>query len=87
MKIYSALFSILSLCTAADAFAPRSRPAVIARGGSIFAATKEKETTEGKKAGKDAPPVQLGWDTHQAVVSQQKMSLVFFSFFLGRQYY
>ena len=72
MKIYSALFSILSLyCAAsADAFAPRSRPGVTSRGGSQFAATQEKEaTTEGKKAGPDAPPVQLGWDTHQSVVS------------------
>lgn len=27
----------------------------------------EDEKVEGKKAGKDAPPVKLGWDTHKAV--------------------
>jgi hypothetical protein len=26
------------------------------------------EKTEGKKAGEDAPPTNLGWDSHQAVV-------------------
>ncbi len=30
--------------------------------------TKEAKT-EGKKAGKDAPPVSIGWDSHQAIVS------------------
>jgi len=30
--------------------------------------TKEEAKTEGKKAGKDAPPVSIGWDSHQAVV-------------------
>ena len=36
--------------------------------------TKEKESTEkkGKKAEKDAPPVNIGWDSHQAVVCFQR---------------
>ena len=29
---------------------------------------KSEETTEGKKAGKDAPPVNIGWDSHKPVV-------------------
>ena len=29
----------------------------------------KKEEIEGKKAPKDAPPVNIGWDSHKAVVS------------------
>jgi hypothetical protein len=29
---------------------------------------KGKKEVEGKKAGKDAPPVSIGWDSHKAVV-------------------
>ncbi len=32
--------------------------------------TTEEETTEGKKAPEDAPPSHLGWNSHEAVVSQ-----------------
>lgn len=32
------------------------------------AKTEAKEEPEGKKAGPDAPPVTLGWDSHKAVV-------------------
>jgi len=75
MKISTAafLFSLLSLCatttttTTVDAFAPQSPLAF--RGGELYS-TKEK--TEGKKIGKDAPPVNIGWDTHQAIVSSTK---------------
>ena len=31
--------------------------------------TDSEDKVEGKKAGKDAPPVNLGWDSHSAVVS------------------
>lgn len=30
---------------------------------------KEETKVEGKKAGDDAPPVNIGWDSHKAVVS------------------
>ena len=32
-------------------------------------ASKEEPVAEAKKAPKDAPPVQLGWNSHEAVVS------------------
>ena len=31
--------------------------------------TQDEKKVEGKKAGKDAPPVNIGWDSHKAVVS------------------
>lgn len=31
--------------------------------------TKDEEKVEGKKAGADAPPVNIGWDSHKPVVS------------------
>lgn len=34
-----------------------------------MSSSTEEATTTGKKAGADAPPVNLGWDTHQAVES------------------
>ena len=36
---------------------------------STEAKEKADDKVEGKKAGKDAPPVNLGWDSHKAVVS------------------
>lgn len=30
--------------------------------------TTEESKTEGKKAGDDAPPVSIGWDSHKPVV-------------------
>ena len=33
---------------------------------------KEDKATEGKKAGPDAPPVNIGWDSHEAVVRDSK---------------
>jgi len=60
MKFISA-FAIIS---AVSAFSPIG-PSTLARGGSQLHSTAEK--TEGKKAGKDAPPVNLGWDSHQEV--------------------
>lgn len=40
---------------------------------SALASTAESETEEkkvdGKKAPEDAPPVNIGWDSHKAVVS------------------
>ena len=44
---------------------------------SIFQSTTEstdvegKAPTEGKKAPKDAPPANIGWNSHEAVVSKQ----------------
>jgi hypothetical protein len=68
MKFPSLLVAIFSVCAVADAFVPRSRPALVRGGGSgLPMSTTEK--TEGKKAPKDAPPTHLGWDTHKAVVS------------------
>lgn len=34
--------------------------------------TKDEEKVEGKKAGPDAPPVNIGWDSHKPVVSFEK---------------
>jgi coproporphyrinogen III oxidase len=66
MKL-SILLSVLSAATSSHAFVPHSRFAVRG-GGSRFSTTEEKSTeTEGKKAGADAPPVQMGWDSHQNV--------------------
>lgn len=36
--------------------------------------TKDEEKVEGKKAGPDAPPVNIGWDSHKPVVSVEKCS-------------
>lgn len=35
---------------------------------------KEDTKVEGKKAGEDAPPVNIGWDSHKAVVSSGNSS-------------
>ena len=63
----SLLLTIFSVCAIADAFVPRS-PSLVRGGGLFSTAEKEDQKTEGKKAGKDAPPTHLGWDSHQAVV-------------------
>ena len=36
---------------------------------SLPMSTTEEPKTEGKKAGDDAPPVNIGWDSHKPVVS------------------
>jgi len=64
MRVVSTCLTILSAASLAQAFSP-VRPSSLARGGSQLHSTTEK--TEGKKAGKDAPPEHLGWDSHQAV--------------------
>jgi len=67
-----ALVAFLSTAaTLSNGFVPR-QPS-IARGGSFNMSTEAKEKVddekkvEGKKAGKDAPPVNIGWDSHNAV--------------------
>jgi len=68
---FIALFS--TAATLSNGFVPR-QPS-IGRGGSFPMSadndtdTDTKEKVEGKKAGADAPDVNLGWDTHSAVVS------------------
>ena len=36
---------------------------------SLLAAQLANSKTNGKKAGEDAPPVNIGWDSHKPVVS------------------
>jgi len=65
------LFAFLSTAaTLSNGFVPRQ--ASIARGGSFNMSTEAKEKVddkkvEGKKAGKDAPPVNIGWDSHSPI--------------------
>ena len=69
-------FALLSTtATLSNGFMPRQ--ASMARGGGLNMSTEAKEKVdddkvEGKKAGDDAPPVNLGWDSHSAVVSIDK---------------
>mmetsp|Transcript_18160 Transcript_18160/g.41848 ORF Transcript_18160/g.41848 Transcript_18160/m.41848 type:complete len:396 (-) Transcript_18160:141-1328(-) len=72
MMFRVALLVILStVATLSDGFVPRQ--ASIARGGSFNMSTEAKEKVdddkkvEGEKAGKDAPPVNLGWDSHSPI--------------------
>eukprot|EP00522_Entomoneis_paludosa_P006375 CAMPEP_0172450728 /NCGR_PEP_ID=MMETSP1065-20121228/8966_1 /TAXON_ID=265537 /ORGANISM="Amphiprora paludosa, Strain CCMP125" /LENGTH=397 /DNA_ID=CAMNT_0013202547 /DNA_START=152 /DNA_END=1345 /DNA_ORIENTATION=- len=73
MKISLVFF--FSALASSDAFATVTpRASLTTRGGDsrLFSTTEEKKEAteapaEGKMAGDDAPPVQLGWDTHQAV--------------------
>jgi len=61
------LFAIV-WATTAHAFVPRSRFAVRGGGGggsSRFSTTEEAAKTETK--GKEAPPVHIGWDSHQPI--------------------
>ena len=73
MMLRVALFALLSAATLSNGFVPR-QPS-LARGGAFNMSTEAKEKVdeekkvEGKKAGKDAPPVNIGWDSHSAVVS------------------
>mmetsp|Transcript_10017 Transcript_10017/g.18783 ORF Transcript_10017/g.18783 Transcript_10017/m.18783 type:complete len:392 (+) Transcript_10017:118-1293(+) len=68
MKITVALFAFLSASSSsADAFSVNSKLVTISRGGSALGSTAEAGTSEGKKAPADAPPVNIGWDSHQAV--------------------
>ena len=75
MKFFSALLTALSVCVVADAFAPHSRYALMRGGGGglPMSATAEESKTEGKKAGNDAPPVHLGWNSHKPVVRQTQL--------------
>jgi len=66
-------FALLSTtATLSNGFMPRQ--ASMARGGGLNMSTEAKEKVdddkvEGKKAGDDAPAVNLGWDSHSAVDS------------------
>ena len=66
---FIALFS--TAATLSNGFMPLQVP--IGRGGSVPMSadndTDTAEKVEGKKAGADAPDVNLGWDSHSAVVS------------------
>mmetsp|Transcript_41016 Transcript_41016/g.49285 ORF Transcript_41016/g.49285 Transcript_41016/m.49285 type:complete len:391 (+) Transcript_41016:80-1252(+) len=54
------------LISNSEGFASSSLPAF--RGGSVsLSSTAADETTTGKKAGDDAPPVNLGWNSHKPV--------------------
>jgi hypothetical protein len=44
--------------------------------------TTEEPKTEGKKAGKDAPPVSIGWDSHKPVVRVYMCTCVCMVWFL-----
>jgi coproporphyrinogen III oxidase len=61
MRVFIAAF--LATLSVANGFA--MRPGGASR-SSLYMSTKEAKT-EGKKAGKDAPPVSIGWDSHQAI--------------------
>lgn len=67
MMFRFAFWAIVSAASLSNGFVPRQ--ASFARGGALPMSTEAKEKVEGKKAGKDAPPVNLGWDSHTAVVS------------------
>lgn len=43
---------------------------------SLPMSTTEEPKVEGKKAGKDAPPVSIGWDSHKPVV--REFATIFF---------
>jgi len=61
---------IATAATLSNGFVPRQ--VSMTRGGAHNMSTEAKDkvdddTVEGRKAGKDAPPVNLGWDSHSAV--------------------
>jgi len=66
-----AIFALISTAaTLSNGFVPRQ--VSVTRGGAYNMSTEAKDKVdddkvEGKKAGKDAPPVNLGWDSHSAV--------------------
>ena len=69
MKIGTAVLAVLSAASAygAEGFGvPRTFVAQRSSLTSLAMSTKEKEATDEKK--KDAPPVNIGWDSHKAVV-------------------
>lgn len=68
MRITIALFALLSTSSSSvDAFSISTKLATISRGGSALGSTADAATEEGKKAPENAPPVNIGWDSHQAV--------------------
>jgi len=70
MMFRVAFVALLSTAaTLSNGFVPRQGS--IGRGGAMNMSTEAKEETkvEGKKAGDDAPPVNIGWDSHKAVES------------------
>jgi len=77
MKIYHVIVSLLSASVVAEGFGINSQPSrlLLLRSGSIsLSATAAEEDVEtksdpegGKKAPKDAPPTNIGWDSHQAI--------------------
>jgi len=82
MKIGAALIALLSsAASGADAFGVPSTRAFATRSAAARSSlgmstaekaddkTEEKEEAKGKKAGKDAPPTHIGWNSHQPVVS------------------
>jgi hypothetical protein len=78
MLFRAAFITLLSTAaTLSNGFVPRQ--ASITRGGSFNMSTETPEKVEdgkkveGKKAGKDAPPVNIGWDSHSAVVSMSRL--------------
>ena len=69
MKIGTAVLAVLSAASAygAEGFGvPRTFVAQRSSLTSLAMSTKEKEATDEKK--KEAPPVNIGWDSHKAVV-------------------
>ena len=45
---------------------------------------QNKHNSNGKRAGKDAPPVNIGWDSHEAVVSCSYFISINYFFLSGR---
>jgi hypothetical protein len=69
MKIGTAVLAVLSAASVygAEGFGvPRTFAAQRSSLTSLAMSTKEKEGTDSKK--KEAPPVNIGWDSHKAVV-------------------
>eukprot|EP00428_Durinskia_dybowskii_P028643 CAMPEP_0170242944 /NCGR_PEP_ID=MMETSP0116_2-20130129/21245_1 /TAXON_ID=400756 /ORGANISM="Durinskia baltica, Strain CSIRO CS-38" /LENGTH=389 /DNA_ID=CAMNT_0010493793 /DNA_START=28 /DNA_END=1197 /DNA_ORIENTATION=+ len=66
MRFTGTLLALLSTAVVANGFTPL-RPVAFARGGSHSMSTTEEAKVEGKKAGPDAPPTHLGWDSHNPV--------------------
>mmetsp|Transcript_11498 Transcript_11498/g.23588 ORF Transcript_11498/g.23588 Transcript_11498/m.23588 type:complete len:99 (+) Transcript_11498:84-380(+) len=76
------LFFLATAAYGTDAFAPPSSAFASRAPISLAMSTKEKEDTkvaaDKKEEDDDAPPVSIGWDSHQAVVR-----LKFCSFYGG----
>ena len=71
MKIGTAVLAVLSAASAygADGFGvPRTFGAQRSSLTSLAMSTKEKEATKKDASKKEAPPVNIGWDSHKAVV-------------------